>query len=123
MIRAIWVDAELIGEHIHAKIHTGKQYNQDDVPSYDGGRGYRNDAGEVGTLILREDQWPSFIQALAVGGHATGLRVIWTLDRSRESLARKEGSTQCWDQRYLWNAHADAPAIVGEVEPKPWMVV
>jgi hypothetical protein len=106
MNRAVWIDAELIGEHVHLKISTGKQYGQDNLPTYERPTGYRNDAGEAGRLILRADQWPSFIKALAVGGHATGLRVLW--------------SEHNVDRRNLWNGTLDAPCLLGQTDPVPW---
>lgn len=106
-IRAVWLDAERIEQHVHVKVHTGKQYGQDEIASErPGGAGIRNDAGVAGTLILRLDQWPSFIRALAVGGHATGLRVCWCEHTE--------------DQRNLWNGTPDAPCILGTTEPVEW---
>ena len=105
-VRTVWVDAERIEQHVHVKIHTGKQYGQEDMPTYERRQNHRNDAGEAGTLILREDQWPSFIQALAVGGHATGLRVCW--------------SEHTDDRRNLWNGTPDRPCVIGTAEPVEW---
>jgi hypothetical protein len=105
-VRTVWVDAERLGEHVHVKVSTGFQYGQEDMPTYERGPGHSNDAGGAGTLILRADQWPPFIRALAVGGYATGLRVCW---RERTE-----------DRRSLWNGAPDRPCIIGHKEPVEW---
>jgi hypothetical protein len=105
-VRTVWIDAERIEQHVHVKIHTGLQYGQVDMPTYERRRNHRNDAGEAGTLILRADQWPSFIRALAIGGHATGLRVCW--------------SEHTDDRRNLWNGSFDRPCVLGSMDPVEW---
>ena len=105
--RAVWLAAERIGDHVHVTVSTGHQYGQPEMPTYARGAGHANDAGEAGKLILRADQWPSFIRALAVGGAETGLRVIW-----REATD---------DGRFLWNGLSCDPCIVGTQEPVPWV--
>lgn len=106
MIPSVWIDAERLGEHVHLRVRMGRQFGQDEVPTYDRGRGHINDAGDAGRLILRADQWPGFIKALAVGGHATGLRVIWAEWRD--------------DRRVLWNGAPDRPCFIGGREPTTW---
>lgn len=106
-IRTIYVNARRIEEHTHVTVRIGWAYGQPDVPHPIGaGRGVRDDAGTCGDLILRAGEWEPFIRALAVGGHATGVRVLWAQNPD--------------DNRSLWNAHPDAPAIVGTTDPVPW---
>lgn len=104
-IKAVWLQAERLGEHVHVRVVTGKQYGQPQYPDWRG-PGMRNDAGDAGKLILRADQWPGFVRALAVGGHATGLRVMWRLTPD--------------DNRYMWNGAPDVPCIVASTERVPW---
>lgn len=108
-VRTIWVDARRFEEHVHVRVHMGWSYGQEDMPDLTGyGPGVRDDAGDAGTLILRdyEREWQPWIRVLARGGHATNVRVLWCEHTD--------------DRRSLWNAHADAPAIVGTTEPVPW---
>lgn len=102
----IWIDAERLGDHVHAKVSTGRQGGQPDMPTYEDAPGRFNDVGGAGTLIFREDQWPGFIKALAMGGAQTGLRVLW---RHRPD-----------DGRYLWNGLSCDPCIVGTQGPVEW---
>ncbi len=101
---AVWLAAERVGDHVHVQVQTGLQHGQPSFPDW--GPGMRNDAGIAGNLIFRADQWQPFIKALAIGGHATGLRVMW--------------KTAPDDRRFLWNGLPDAPSIVGRAEPEPW---
>ena len=55
--------------------------------------------------LARADQWQPFIKALAIGGHATGLRVMW--------------KTAPDDRRFLWNRLPDSPSLVGPAKPQP----
>jgi hypothetical protein len=103
---SIWIDAERLGDHVHAKVSTGVQGGQSDMPTYERGSGHFNNAGGAGTLIFRAEQWPAFIRALAMGGAETGLRVMWRLTPD--------------DGRYLWNGLSCDPCIVGTQEPVEW---
>lgn len=79
------------------------------MPTYENGRGRVNIAGLAGDLTFREDEWGPFIRALAKGGHATGLRVLWRCPPE--------------EPRYLWNGVPDNPCVVGTTEPVPWEFV
>lgn len=105
-VRTVWVDAERVEQHVHVRIHTGEQYGQDDMPTYERRNDHANNAGEAGTLVMRADQWLPFIKALAVGGYTTGLRVCW--------------SEHTDDRRDLWNGSPDHPCVLGETTPVPW---
>lgn len=104
-VPAMWLDAERLGDHVHVVVRTGRQYGQE-IPNYDNEEGSHNDAGGAGHLILRVDQWQPLIASLAVGGHETGLRVIWRYMPD--------------DRRYLWNGAPDAPCVVGTTDPVTW---
>lgn len=103
----MWVDAELIGEHWHVNTYMGWQYGQDEMPTYEKTRDFRNDTYEAGSLILHKHEWMPYIQALAVGGYTTGLRVCW--------------SDHTIDRRDLWNGSSDGPCLLGDSTPVEWV--
>lgn len=105
-VATVWVDARRVEGHHHVKVYTGFQYGQSEVPTYETRVDHRNDAGEAGVLVMLAEQWPSFIKTLAVGGHATGLRVCW--------------SDHTDDRRDLWNGAPDRPCLLGSSEPVEW---
>jgi hypothetical protein len=107
-IPTLWLDAERIGEHTHVRVRMGTAYGQDEKPHYRREEAdHANDAGDAGRLIFRPDEWEPYIHALAAGGYATGLRVIWTCPPD--------------DPRKLWNGAPDTPCVVDSLKPVPWV--
>jgi hypothetical protein len=106
--RCLWLQGERIGEHVHVSVRMGRQYGQDDMPTYEKERGHANNVGDAGNLILHADEWGPFISALAVGGYENDLRVIWRCPPE--------------EPRYLWNGAEGYPCIVGSTDAVDWNI-
>jgi hypothetical protein len=103
----VWLQGERLGDHVHVLVRTGEMFGQANCPTYNHDRGESQDPGIAKEeWIIRAEHWLPFVKALAVGGYATGLRVIWRCPPD--------------ELRYLWNGAADAPCIVGTTDPVPW---